>query len=713
MPPPVTPLTTQQTPPTTGGVPPIETLKAPSFTTASFANSIRQKFPTGKATDGRAYTDIPDDELTNLVTAKYPTYKTQISDYHASDTSSQQDTISPAETSTTPPKSTLGDLDAEQLKQSAEKVIDSIKEAGTNLSNDADGTFLGEAKGVKDVLEGVLGSGAGIVQGVGAAPTAIFQWLLQHDPVAATPETPDPADPTGKIAAASKAFSTAHPELSKNLRDAVILGGAVVGGPEGIFPAVGDMTLGDFASTGKGMLDEAVARVKAGAGAVKEAVAPTTPVVETPAQPVIPAPKTPTKAGNVARSAVSALTGMQPSTISEVMKNPDLYTHENITNATRQSLVEEVQKGIADKVRSLETIKDVKEVSPRALAEQIGDALKNRETELEQNARNYGEITGERTPGSTEGPTIKVAKNWLDTQIQKTTGRAVKNGRIDTSASSAAALREPRDISKAQTFLDTHRPAFQKGTLSGNEFLNIRDDLTKLSNFDNGGAPSAPLEKIGKSLRANLNDSYRHRFSGLEQADATYEKNVTDLNRLKVGLIDDQGNLSENAINRIVNSTKKGQNFVADKLDELVPGIRAKVLQLKDLENEQARARNGIVDERGHLLDGAANRIANAGGVGKDLLSSRLEEIAPGINNKVRFMKAVEDIRSAGGLKTASYTRNIIGGAGIATAFSNPSLIALWALSHPDVAVPMLRKLGASAPQAEKIVTDLGVIQKK
>jgi len=55
--------------------------------TKTFANSIREKYPDGVASDGSAYKDMPDQELTHRVITKYPVYKTQVTDYKAPDNS--------------------------------------------------------------------------------------------------------------------------------------------------------------------------------------------------------------------------------------------------------------------------------------------------------------------------------------------------------------------------------------------------------------------------------------------------------------------------------------------------------------------------------------------------------------------------------------------------------------------------------------------------
>lgn len=619
------------------------------------------------------------------------------------DTTAQTDSEGQDQGQEEAPKPTLGDLDMQQLQGAAQKIIDSVQNAGTKEQHDANGTIFGEAKGVGDVLEGLLGAGSGIVQGVTAPVSAVLQKALTYDPAAAKPGQAD-IDPAGaRTDAAGQQFAAAHPELVQNLRDAVNVGGALYGGAEGLIPG-GDMTLGDLAATGKGVLTDAADRIKAAAPAIKEVAFPS-------ADTKIPTEEATPGAGaakSVVKSATASAMGVQPSTIDQIFKNPDLFTPEKMSEASRQNLAEEAAAGINKKVADLEKMKAETGVSPRALADQVDTGIKLREHKLEQAAKSYGGITGDRTPGSTEGPNIKVAKNWLDKQVEKVTGRTVKNGRIDPSPSSAAALRQPKDINTLQKFLDTHRPAFQTGKLSGNEFLNIRDDLdTNLANFDNGGTPSSDLQKTGKNLYSNLNDSYRGRFPGLEKADAEYAEQKNDLDRLKVGLIDNQGNLSENAMTRIRNAVNGDKNDIGSKLEEIVPGIKARVQKLNDIEAEQTRYRSGIVDQTGHLLDGAANRIANAGGVGKDLLSSRLEEVAPGIGDKAKYIKAVEDIQSAKGIKTGTYLK-----AGL-TLLNGPFGIASLILTHPDVAVPLLRKFGASTEDATKIATDLGVGPKK
>lgn len=63
-------------------IPATTTPQQNSWTTQSFANAIRNKYPDGIASDGTPYKEMTDDELTKRVVAKYPVYQNQITDYN-------------------------------------------------------------------------------------------------------------------------------------------------------------------------------------------------------------------------------------------------------------------------------------------------------------------------------------------------------------------------------------------------------------------------------------------------------------------------------------------------------------------------------------------------------------------------------------------------------------------------------------------------------
>ena len=57
------------------------------------------------------------------------------------------------------------------------------------------------------------------------------------------------------------------------------------------------------------------------------------------------------------------------------------------------------------------------------------------------------------------------------------------------------------------------------------------------------------------------------------------------------------------------------------------------------------------LDKSGNLKDTAMTRIANLTKAGREQALSRLENISPGITQKVNSLRAIEDIKNASGLK--------------------------------------------------------------
>ena len=208
-----------------------------------------------------------------------------------------------------------------------------------------------------------------------------------------------------------------------------------------------------------------------------------------------------------------------------------------------------------------------------------------------------------------------------------------RNGKV--TATPASKLREGSDIRAIQQLYDLYKPTFEKGIMTPNEFLNFRTDLANLAKFERQIGKSKPVEIATKEIRNKFNSQYRKQLSGLKELDDKFSTEVSDLK-------------------------------VSSK---------------------------GLVDKNGQLTEAAINRIANATGKGKDILLARLEETVPGITQKIKVLKAVEDIQHASGIKVGTYGRTgIIAGFGIAGGVLQGIIAAI--LTSPDVAVPLLRKYG-------------------
>lgn len=231
------------------------------------------------------------------------------------------------------------------------------------------------------------------------------------------------------------------------------------------------------------------------------------------------------------------------------------------------------------------------------------------------------------------GASVAVDRNWLDDVIKETTGLEVKKGKLTTSGT--ASIRDRQDVNALQTKYDLWKPVFSKGSLSADEFFNFRTDMAGLAKLGREVSKSGPLENLSSIMRGKFNTEYRKQIKGLEETDADFASMSKELKEL----------------------------------------------------------RKGILDKNDNLTDQAINRIANATGKGKDQLLSRLEEISPGISQKIKVMKAIEDVQNASGIKVGTYDRAALLGSSFVFGGALPGIITA-VMTSPNVAVPMLRQYG-------------------
>ncbi len=243
---------------------------------------------------------------------------------------------------------------------------------------------------------------------------------------------------------------------------------------------------------------------------------------------------------------------------------------------------------------------------------------------------------------------IKVEPTYLDKLITDTTKLNVVNGELKTSG--ASSIRLPSDINALQTKIyDVWSPEFAKGYLTPEEFLNFRADLSKMVYNDSGIGKSTDLSNLSSIMRGKVNTELRPQVPGLESVDASFAPQITELKQLS----------------------------------------------------------QGLVDKNGNLTDAAINKIANATGKGKDPMLARLETLSPGITDKIKILKAVEDIQNSRENKPGTYTRAAVGVGGLITL--NPFLMISAILSLPEIAIPLMRGLGYSSEIISKTLNTLGI----
>lgn len=300
-----------------------------------------------------------------------------------------------------------------------------------------------------------------------------------------------------------------------------------------------------LAEGGAKVLDKAKV-TKGATAAVDAAISKTAQTVTKPVGYVF------NKAGQMVKDttkfATSQATGLQPTTISEVMKNPDAFVRETRGSIDRASLGTEVKA-----------------------------ALKERTASLKETGETYAPVRNRTTP-------VTVEPTFLTDIIRETTGlELTKGGKLKSSA--ASKIREAKDVRALQNFYDRYQLKFKKGAMTTNEFLNMRTDLAKLSKFERELGKSQPVEAVTKVIRKKANTAYRSQVKGLKAIDNAYAKQSLELKELGKGFLDRNGNLTDAAMNRIANATGKGKDLLLGRLEQISPGITRKIKILKAIED--------------------------------------------------------------------------------------------------------------------------------
>jgi hypothetical protein len=361
----------------------------------------------------------------------------------------------------------------------------------------------------------------------------------------------------------------------------------------GIRTMAGDQAIGNAFTRGASAVSDTL-------GGAAMGVNPLTPVIKG-------AGKLANATGLISSELGSQLTGLEPQTIDQVIANPSAFTPEQIANSSRMSVAQDVETALQQKIAT-----------------------------LDETGAGYGAVR------ENAANVVRVSPTFLDEQLRSQAGVDVTDGQI--SATGASKVRSASDIRALQQLYDTWKPEFQDGQLTQNEFLNFRQDLATAAKFEREFSVSKPVESVAAGIRGAFNDTYRPQIAGLAEKDATFSSQIDELNNL----------------------------------------------------------RKGLIDKNGNLLDSAINKIANAVGKGKDLQLAKLEEISPGITQKLSVLKAMEDIQKIGGTKVGTYPSAFLKAGGVLTGIATGNMATIGAaaaymiISSPDVAIPLLRALGGS-----------------
>jgi hypothetical protein len=575
------------------------------------------------------------------------------------------------------------DKTAAQYPEALQHGIESVKKAGEEI--------MQPGGALPAITDATLGPASAAVQAIFAPFTGIIQELSQKAQESkgvqkvASGENPigHVADLFGKLSSEIATVTKAHPDAARRVGDAANVLLSVLGGETG---AGKEANTGDIGSD-----------IGSAASGIKEKLTPAkgeSPPVEQapPPEPIKEgAPGITEQAKGAVRgqtstalkSAYSQIYALPPDDIDFLLKNPQYANPQALGDASLYNLGREVEGKIGEARGGVDT--------PANLGSEVRDALLAKQQALREHAMQYP--TGSR--GALSNKKIEVDPHWLQQQLENedVAGMTIdpKSGKVAPSSEmSKVNGLNPGGIRTVQNLWDTWQPAFEKGKLTPQQFIKFRQDLAQLANY-NGGFDT-DLNKVADNIRDNFNKEYRPSIPGLDKLDATHTQMSRDLERLQKGIAvsDNSGQLQlqDGALSKIMGATKETKDEFAQRLEELVPGITDRIQKANDFKGQWS----SIVDENGSLKENSLNNIKNAVNQGRDVRLDKLEKLMPGITDRIRLVKAAEDFNGTLGLKPGKYAT---GAAVSQVLLGNPfaGLMGIY-LSSPRVGLKLLQMIG-------------------
>lgn len=255
-------------------------------------------------------------------------------------------------------------------------------------------------------------------------------------------------------------------------------------------------------------------------------------------------------AGRATTFATSQATGLSPDTLKLIVRNPEGF-----------------QKAIKEGV------------DRASLATKLFEQTSKSIDELAETGARYNPIRELDT-------TVELPENWLVRQIEGTeTGKGFNvsiddAGRYKVSPTTTSITRETADINAIEKFLNDWAGS---QTLTPDEFLNMRSDLSKLSKFDRISGKTKGSETIAKGIRKNLNE-FRDQIPGLKELDGQLTKQKSELSEIQKKFFNRDGTLKDDVANRLFREARKDSKAIND-LKKIDPEIEEKINIARALED--------------------------------------------------------------------------------------------------------------------------------
>lgn len=225
----------------------------------------------------------------------------------------------------------------------------------------------------------------------------------------------------------------------------------------------------------------------------------------------------------------------------------------------------------------------------------------------------------------------------------------------------------------------------------------LEDSVTGVATVDkSSGSPKIKMNEGAASNILNgtkdTKTEFAKRLESIVPGITSKIKKIEDANaqvsRLTQGLIDEKGNLTDTATGKIAGAKGAGKDVLAKRLESLVPGIGEKISKMNDFKD----AWKSLVDEGGNLRENALHNIKNSLNSGKDIRLEKLETLMPGITKRLQHVRAAENFNAAMKGVPGSY----VGAGAISQIFTgNPLLGLSYAVAtQPNVGLKILQAIG-------------------
>lgn len=373
--------------------------------------------------------------------------------------------------------------------------------------------------------------------------------------------------------------------------------------------SVGEGIVTPTAKAVVGAVQKGVEAVTPAAKAVARAVAPVTKIAKNVTIGTVKLPFTVLKKTGKALSSatkftISQLTGLSPETISTIKRLPNIF--------------KETQEGT---------------LTLRSMGDKFKTAMDKRLENLSATGKEYQGIRQ-------SGEVVKVPVGTTESALGKF-GIELENGMIKITKESVPMNRA--DINALQQFVNRFG---LESELSGNAFLNARKELSNMSKFEQGKTSAS--QKLAKELRKTYDNLGKNQLTGLRELDVRFAPETKLLQQIQKDFFNADGTLKDNALSKMSNLTGKGKDFILERMEKIVPGIK----------------------------------------------------------NEIKALKAIEDVRLAGGQKVGTYIRGATTGFVVTGGNAFGALTALI-LGSPSVAVPIIQSYGRIINASKTFVNNI------